>query len=227
MKIGTMVPLIKRLWITGLLIWFNFPHHLAAQNISELFSLYQDKNFSVLQQKVQELSIPYPEKAELRFFNALFLENGEAAVQVYEQIYPDAGGILKTELAKKLGEYYYARGFYTRASEFDKVRQAGPAVIQPGPPDVISRETKISTPPEKKKVNFIIQVGAFGQEENARQLRKSLQAQKIGSRVVTRLINGKNLYCVWVDGGNSLDETLRIADAIKGRFQLEYRILEN
>jgi hypothetical protein len=222
-----MVPFLKIIWFAALGLWFYFPQLLVAQDISGLYSLYQNRQFRTLQERVTVLSGQYPENAEVRFFNALFLEDGEEAAQIYEQLYPGASEQLRKELAKKLSEYYYARGFYTRAEEFQKIKQTEFPENLKSPGEPVPPEHRNTPQTETKKVNFIIQVGAFGQEENARQLKKSLQSHQIVSRIITRLVNGKNLYCVWVNGGNSLDETVRIAVNIKAQFQLEYRILEN
>jgi cell division septation protein DedD len=111
---------------------------------------------------------------------------------------------------------------YVRAAEFEKTSAAGPAG---GAMPAAAVPSGQST--EGQKINYIIQVGAFGEEENARQLQKSLQTQKFPVRIIERVVNDRNLYCVWVNGGESLDETIRLADKIKNRFKLEYRILKN
>jgi hypothetical protein len=222
-----MKAAIKYSGILTLLSGLVILDQLQAQDFSELFSLYQQKNFSTLQQKIMSLSDRYADHDQIQFFNAVFIENGDDAFRIYEQLYPRATGIFKVILAKKLSQYYYARGFYIRAAEFDKVLAAATSSSDTVPLNAAAREKSATTQADKKRVNFIVQVGAFGQEENARNLQKSLQGQVIQSRIIRRMVNGRNLYCVWVDGGNSLEETIKIADTIKDRFKLEYRILEN
>ncbi len=223
-----MISPVRRLGILTLLLGFNILNQLLAQDFSELYALYQQKDFITLQQKTQQIADQYPDKDEVQFFKALFLENGDEAIKIYEQLYPRAVGILKTKLSEKLTQYYYARGLYVRAAEFDKT-PAATTTSAPSSVPIISNTDNAPTakPIDIKKGNYIIQVGAFGEEENARQLQNSLHQQKINSQIVKRIVNERNLYCVWVTGGNSLDETLRIADKIKNRFKLEYRILKN
>jgi cell division protein FtsN len=205
-------------------------NQLTAQDFSELYRLYQQKKITALQQQTQQLAGQYPDKDEIQFFKALSLENGDEAVKIYEQLYlrAAAGEVLKNELSKKLSQYYYARGLYVRAAEFDKT-PATASPIPPGAVPLMSTTAGVQTakPTQDRATNYIIQVGAFGEEENARQLQKSLHARKFKSSIVERTVNGRTLYCVWVNGGASLDETLRLADKIKNRFNLEYRILKN
>jgi hypothetical protein len=205
-------------------------NQLMAQEFSELYTLYQQKKFTALQQKTQQLALQYPDKDDIQFFKALSLENGDEAVKIYEQLYLRAAatGVLKYELSKKLSQYYYARGLYVRAAEFEKP----PETTSPAPSGSVTLMSNAAgvpaaKPGQDRETNYIIQVGAFGEEENARQLQKNLRAQKFESKIVERLVNEHNLYCVWVNGGNSLDETLRLAEKIKNRLKLEYRILKN
>ncbi len=223
-----MTSPVRRLGFLILLLGFIVLDQLTAQDFSELYAMYQQKNFSALQQKTQQLAGQYPQQDEIRFFQALFFENGEEAVKIYEQLYLRATGALKNELSKKLSQYYYARGLYVRAAEFDKTPAVPGLIPSVAVPHISNTAGKPAAKPiQDREKNYIIQVGAFGEEENARQLQQSLQAQKFESRIVERVVNERNLYCVWVNGGNSLDETLRLADKIKNRCKLEYRILKN
>ena len=223
-----MIRPVRRSGLLILLLGFIVFNQLPAQDFSELYAMYQQKNFTALQQKTQQLAVQYPQRDEIRFFQALFFENGEEAVKIYEQLYLRATSALKNELSKKLSQYYYARGLYVRAAEFADPPAAASPVLPVAVPQISNTaSTPAAKPTKDKETNYIIQVGAFGEEENARQLQKSLRDRKFESRIVERLVNERNLYCVWITGGNSLDETLRLADKIKYRFKLEYRILKN
>jgi len=225
-----MRSFVRRTGLLVPLLGFILLSRLTAQDFSELYTLYQQKNFSALQQKTEQLAGQYPDRDEIQYFKALFLENGEEAVKIYEQLYlrAAAAGMLKSELSKKLSQYYYARGLYVRAAEFDKAPAATTPVPSSNVPSLTNNAARpAAKPAQTKETKYIIQVGAFGGEENARQLQQVLQAQKYESQIVERMVNERNLYCVWINGGTSLDETLRLADKIKNRFKLEYRILKN
>jgi hypothetical protein len=71
----------------------------------------------------------------------------------------------------------------------------------------------------------VIQVGAFGSQENALKLKKILKEKKIQVKVVKRNVNSKNLYCVWIDGKNNFEETKEYAELLKSRYRLTYSIL--
>jgi hypothetical protein len=213
---------IRKLGMVLLLMGLPAGGTFRAQDFSDLYDLYQKKNIDALKQRVEQLAAQYTQNKEIMFFSTLFMEDGEEAFKTYEQLYTQAEGQLRNIIGEKLAQYYYACGFYVRAAEFKNGQPAvSPAAATAAGPNRDGKGV------EKQQSNFVIQVGAFGQEDNARQLQKILQARDIKARLVTRQVNGQNLYCVWIAGTNSLNETLQIAENLKERFKLEYRILEN
>jgi hypothetical protein len=186
-----------------------------AQDTQNLYDLYNQKKFAELNQKVSRLAKKYPNNIEIRFFETILIEDGDEAIKIYEELYKRAQGNVKTHIAQKIADYYYAMGYYVKASEYKRVATT-----------VKRKEPQQQTVNTAASSELIIQVGAFKFIENARYLKKILQSHNITSRVVKREIEGKTLYCVWLDGKSNFEETRDYAENIKKKLNLQYRIFK-
>jgi hypothetical protein len=190
----------------------------GAQELQELYQLYSQKKISQLNEKVVSLEERYPDSIELKFFQTLFVENGDHAIKTYENLYDNAQGIIKRYIARKIAEYYYAMGYYVKASKYLEMVNSQ---------DLNSAndefEVQKSSPPTPTQL--VIQVGAFKFIENAQYLQKILQSHNIASRVITREIENKSFYCVWLEGKSNFEETREYAENIKKELNLQYRII--
>jgi hypothetical protein len=187
---------------------------LFSQNFSKLYELYESKNFDQLKIELDQFNNQFKNSTEIKFFDALFLEDGEQALLIYKSLFDISEGKIKTYLAQKLSDYYYAKGYYITASKYQKY------LVEKSP------DSKNQTTAEVEKDKFIIQLGAFGLKHNADQLKNMLETQNLFPRIVEREINGKFLYCVWMDGKNNFSQTLKYAESIKQKYQLQYRIIQ-
>ena len=191
------------------------PVLLAGQDFAQMNQLYQQKKMAELEQLVSKSS---DEKPETLFFKTVFNENGEESVKVYESLFPEVSGELKSLVSGKISEYYYAKGFYVKASEYARYVKS-------------STETPVSPEPSKNVVAveqnkiYHIQVGAFGYRDNANRMKQLLKDKNINSDVKIRQVNGKTLYCVWVHGHKTYRETKMIADDLKNKYKLKYQII--
>ena len=50
--------------------------------------------------------------------------------------------------------------------------------------------------------------------------------QKISSKIKIRHINNKKLFCVWVQGKKDFKQTLKLADELKQKYHLDYKIIK-
>ena len=193
-----------------------------SQDISELYSLYDNKDMEQLEQRLATLPKEMDQVPDVVFFRTLFSENGEDAVAVYEKIYHDADGWLKKETAGKLAQYYYALGYYVKAEEYAAVSRQTPA----RPPEIKMKDEspQAATRPEEPK--YAIQVGAFSFRDNAQKMLEILNQQRLDASIVERRINGKPLYCVWITGKNDPDATRDYAEELKSKYNIPYRIVQ-
>jgi len=166
-----------------------------AQDAAPLYELYANRKMEELKKRVPYLS----ESEEKTFFEALFINDADSSAEIYKEIYDGASKRLKPLVARKLYEYYYARGFYITAERY-----------------VTSYEESA----------YIIQLGAFLSEENAKELKSRLYDGGLKTFMVTKEINEKTFYCIQIQGKETLEATNVFADQIGKKFNLKYRVIK-
>lgn len=194
---------------------------VAQDTYQSLYNLYEQQQFERLKIELKKYSTGTSAPLEIRFFNALFEQDAELAKQEYQYVFDHARGRLKSLAADKLREYYYALGYYVNADKYHKFIVENKADDNSG-----VTQNKPELRGENKNIPYFIQVGAFGLKDNARELSQMLATQDLPARIVERTVNGKTLFCVWVEGKNSFESTLQYADKIKSKYDLEYRIIK-
>jgi hypothetical protein len=208
--------------LLSILLSFNV---LLSQNYDDLFILYNNKKLERLQSRLGELEKRQPNDQEIVFFKTIFNDNGEEAIKIYQDLYESSGGKVKSLIAKKMSEYYFAQGYYVKAQEFKRLSdQEFPVKAKDKSKSADNNKVKSVKVDEHPK--YIIQVGAFGVEKNADELADVLRRKKIDVKVVDRNINGEILYCVWIEGDSDYSLTKSIAEDVKSQYKLTYRILK-
>jgi hypothetical protein len=215
-----------RLIFTILILSFSlFNSIVSAQKHQDLFDYYSSKQIENLELRIKQLEGSGNNDPELQFFRAVISDNGDNAFQIYERLFKQSEGPLKNLTAQKLAEYYYARGFYIRSSEYEKIAKTYIPVkttesVKTGDNTNNYKAKKPTTP------IYQIQVGAFGVRKNADDLARFLGNKKLRVSVVNREVDGTDLFCVWVEGKSNLDDTEKVANEIKKKYSLSYRIIK-
>lgn len=209
-----------------LFLFFIFINSIvSAQKHQDLFTFYENRQIDLLKTRVQQLKDVNQNDPEVLFFSAVLSDNGENAFGIYERLFKDSKGSLKNLAAEKLAEYYFARGFYVKSSEYKNIAKTYIPVKTTD--DRKSGDNNIKRKSKQEGTSiYKIQVGAFGVRENANELASFLKSKKIDVSVVTREIDGKDLFCVWVAGESSLERTEDFAEDIKKKYRLSYRIIK-
>jgi len=207
------MTICKHNFVLYLLILFLIPVISYGQSFEQLNQLYQKKKMGELEQLVRNSTSESP---EIIFFKTIFNENGFQSIRIYESLFSKTGGELKGLTAKKISEYYYALGFYVKASEYAKYATVNSTAAH----TAIANVTTVS--PDKL---YFIQVGAFGYKDNANRMKELLKEKNIESDVKVRQVNGKTLYCVWVPGDKTYRDTKIFADDLKQKYKLNYQII--
>ncbi len=184
-------------------LWTETYHHKDFQKIKEMLSGGEDS---------------FLKPADALFFKTLFISNGELARKNYQTVFSSGSKSLKPLAAKKLMEYFYAAGYYVTATKYQKyiVQNQNSGLEQKNSGKVLSGSDDA----------YFIQVGAFGLKDNARQQVDFLETQNINADLVTRTVNGKTLFCVWIKGKTDLDSTLQQANQIKQKYDLQFQIMK-
>jgi hypothetical protein len=208
-------------------IVFLFYHSLiCGQEFNELYRLYNERKIQELKNKLDFFEKSYPDHLEILFFKTLFIVNGDEAVSSYQQLTGQADEKLKSYLIKKISEYYYAKGYYITALEYQKkITTPSEHIGQ----DKIKENNNHSANEQLHVDNsskFKIQLGAFSVKENAIQLKDMLFHNHLNAVIVERRINETRLYCIWINGKDNFESTKEYAEMIKNKFKLEYRIIK-
>jgi len=199
--------------------------NLFAQQYPDLFSYYTNRQIDLLEDKLQQSEYSNDNHPELLFFRTVFSDNGENAFSVYERLFNQSTGPLKNLAAQKLSEYYFARGFYVKSSEYKNISKS--YIPLKTSEKTKTGDNKIESKPEQQSTSiYRIQVGAFGIRENADDLAVYLKGKNLDVSVVRREINGSILFCVWVAGESNIESTEKLANEIKEKYHLSYRIVK-
>ena len=94
---------------------------IHAQEVDILYKFHYNHQIDELRSTVYELQSKYPDNLDIQYFSALFIENGDDAIKVYENLLQKAQGNLRKNIAKKIAEYYYAKGYYLSANRYQKI----------------------------------------------------------------------------------------------------------
>jgi len=210
--------------IISVLLFISLNSLSFAQTSKDLFSLYQEKNFELLkkQYKISKNSLS---KAEQLFLETVFQENAQVSYKVYKNLFENGSGQIKYFSGERLKDYYYAKGYYSTSSDCEKYLVENRFLIEEK--EISSLDNQITNnvqPPDTEEL--FIQVGAFGLKENANQMREMLSTQKVHSKIITRVVRAKKLYCVWVIGKKSFKNTLKLANELKEKYHLDYKIIK-
>lgn len=203
------------------IVFLCFALNIYGQNNQELYKLYQDKSYAQLKENYVKFKAGLS-KAEQLFFRAVFMKDAEEAYIIYKEIFQNSNGKLKYYCGERLKDYYYARGYYSTASDYEKYLVENYHLVE----EKTDPEYNIFEPEIVDEEKLFIQVGAFGLKENATQMSDMLNTQKIKSKIKIRRINSKNLFCIWVLGKGDFRQTLMFAEELKQKYHLDYRIIK-
>jgi hypothetical protein len=198
----------------------------TGQSFNKLLKYYQEHNIEAFRSEAQKIDREALEQApDLQFFYTVLNQNGEEALSEYERLYKSGSQRVRYLAAKKLMEYHYARGYYITASEYEKYLIKHENIILEGGEE---KEIVRTNPTENKRddIEYYIQVGAFSHRDNARQLSEMLKTQNVNCTLVLRTINDRQLFCVWIEGKSTLDQTMEYANRIRERYDLNFRIIK-
>jgi len=212
------MQIIKFKYLAALLILIAALQLYSQDRISRdrLYKMYQSGDFELLQKNLASFEKTGGNALDIKFFKAIFMQDGDAAKDQFLYVFDRSSGQLGTMAAERLMDYYFARGYYVNANRYQKY------IVDHGQ-NITAREITDSAPVSEK---YYIQVGAFGIEDNARQLKNMLATQDIDAEIVNREVGQKKLYCVLIPGTGDFDNTLKHANKIKSKYDLKFRIIK-
>lgn len=195
--------------------------HVHAQTVNDIYQLYENREYATLKEKLPAVKASLP-KAEQLFFETLFITDAEKAFEVYKELFDNNDGKVKYFAAERLEDYYYAKGYYSTASDYEKYLVDNRELVQSSTNEIFHDVEK--SPEDTDK--FYIQVGAFSLLDNAKQMQGMLKTQKIDSKIITKQVQSKQLYCVWIPGKEEFNDTLEYANELKQMYHLNFNIIK-
>ncbi len=195
-----------------------------AENAAKLIRYFEQNDYAALKTELSQ----HPLKKgsdEARFFKAVFEPIAEKAFVVYQDIFKKGNGYARYLSAQRLKDYYYSRGYYATAADYQKFLLDHQGLLD----DQNTQPIDKTSPEQGDTLNqekLYIQVGAFGMRDNATQMRDMLKTQKIESRIVLRTINKQKFYCVWIPGKDGFKPTLNFANELMEKYHLKYRLIK-
>ena len=88
-----------------IIILLNFSV-LFSEDFSKLYELYDAKDFETLKTELNQINKRLEDSPEIKFFNAIYMENGEEALKIYKDLFNSSDDKIKTYIAEKLSDYY-------------------------------------------------------------------------------------------------------------------------
>jgi len=169
--------------LSGLIVSL-FSGRTLAQSSRELSELYENQQFLKLRQYYEGDQIH--DSNWKRFIEALSEDNADSAMVMFAEVYRTTQDrLLKKHVGERISDYYYAKGYYKTAERLLR--------------DKKFLEQTVSAQPEQETSNTIgygIQVGAFGNYENALALKNKMLKKNRNVTIVNKNAEGGNLFLV-------------------------------
>jgi hypothetical protein len=175
--------------------------------------------------------------------DALLTENAAEAINRYEDFQRNYPKNSLSQLALfKLYSYYYSVGVYTKAKDYalqlkkrfpdsSYLKNINEVYLKNEKIELQISETntdagQIEQKQENIKEKFSIQVGAFANINNAKQLLKRIKSKKYKADLIVKNINGKDFHVVMVGNYQTLDEAMKAQYVINKDFNLDSKIIK-
>lgn len=170
------------------------------------------------------------EEVQLGIGDSYFIEKEfEQALRSYQFLVTTyaTGELVATALAK-IAECYTILGRDDKAAEFAlKIKEVSPEsfpAIQVADPQPSSGYVPPPVLEEPASADYIIQVGSFTQQDNARTMSDQLIAKQYPAQVAVNIINATQYYRVWVGPFETKDSAKETAVILKEKENIDYII---
>lgn len=169
--------------LAGLIVT-AFPSPTMGQSVKELADLYESQQFLKLKQYYENNQIY--ESDWKRFVGALFEDNADSAVMMFAGVYKSSRDkTLRKYVVERISDYYYARGYYKTSERLLSDKK------------FLEEITSTRSEPESSNTaGYGIQVGAFGNYENALSMKNKVLKKYRNVTIVSKESNGDNLFLV-------------------------------
>jgi len=215
---------------------------LNEQDVRQRLDLIHSGKISEVRTEVQSLLRQIPNDPGVRYLDAYVTENGDQAVKKYQTFvdtYPQ--NEWADDALYKVYQYYYAVGLYKTAdakmnllndqypnsiyAKREKKPEIKP-VVKTEPPPVVEEKKEIVTPSISSS-GFVVQVGVYSQETNAKQQSIELSST-IGRQamVFTKQSGTRTVYAVGFEGFSDEQSAKAFGAELRSKFNLDWFLVK-
>ncbi|NOX38546.1 MAG: SPOR domain-containing protein [Calditrichaeota bacterium] len=208
------LPTVQKHWLLQPvsrwhLILFLFVYSGLSQQSDSWLQLYRSHQIYELKRLNESGAITDPHWRA--FIEALFMDAADSAIARMAGIYfetTDAG--LKEVIRQRIGQYYYARGYYETARRI-QMDEAFVRMLLAG---------------QQKKTRYGVQIGAFLHYENALKFKRKWEDRIRDVKVINKIRNGSRLYVVVAGGFRKREDAERLKEQLRSEFSLKGYIVQ-
>ena len=228
---------------TTLLLCILLSIHILADDpdISDALRQINNGNIKAAESILLNLKSTNPEDPSTIYLDGILTKNGDEALKKYSVVlekfpnskYADAS-------LYRIFTYYYSLGFYTKAGMYlERLKKDYPesqylklaARSIPVTEEPVVQSLKTNSNPanlsdnEVKKYNFVIQAGAFLNEDNAKKLSDKLRSENYLTEITTKEVGGTSLNIVNVGKFVSEEDARPELSILEKKFGIKGRIV--
>ncbi len=195
--------------------WYGFVtlvliHPGLSQPSNDWLQLYRTYQIYELKQLKENGAVSDPHWQD--FIEALFIEAADSAIARMATLYFQThDGRLKEAIRQRIGQYYYARGYYETARR-----------LQTEEPFL--RKLLAGY---QKTARYGVQIGAFLYYENALKFKQKWEGKLRGLKVINKIRNGSRLYVVVVGDFRQRQDAERLKDRLQSEYSLKGYIVQH
>ena len=224
-----------------LCIFLSINIFAGEPDISDALKQINSGNIKAAESILQNLKSTNPEDPSIIFLDGLLTKNGDEALKKYSVVlekYPNSK--YADASLYRIFTYYYSLGFYNKAQiYFERLKNDYPesAYIKLANRSIpVTEETAALSPKINpasaghsdktiKKYNYVIQAGAFLNEENAKKLSYKLRNENYFTEIITKEVGGTTLNIVNVGQFVSEEDARHELSILEKKFGIKGRIV--
>jgi hypothetical protein len=237
---GQLRFIVKLAWIILLnFISMSVPglaQELPDQTVTgnELIRLWDEAKLDSLLLLYRPFAATYPEHPATLFIKSALEKDGNMAVQGYLAVIRQGGDAEVIPRAiKRLSNYYQTVGNLNEAIYWERrLETEYPEFLTPQTPSAMTEpnstelEPDDGVTPNERTDCYMLQLGAFQNQENAQKLLEKVQGIGLPGQIHERPHHGKILYLVWAGRFESSEEASETGKHLQLEYQMEYKVIK-
>ena len=224
-----------------LCLLFSIQVFADEPDITDALKQINSGNIKAAESILQNLKSTNPADPSTSYLDGILTKNGDDALQKYSVVLEKFPNSKYADAALyRIFTYYYSLGFYNKAgmylqrlkkdypeSQYIKIADRSIPVNEEAIVKPVSTNPKSINPSNSiaKKYNFVIQAGAFLNEDNAKKLSDKLKSENYLTEITIKEVGGTSLNIVNVGQFVSEDDARPELSILEKKFGIKGRIV--